>query len=515
MAKTANLRWDPHDKVFQYENIIDELKTVVEIPESKGKYFGFRLDEVPEKRTPTSTLKIVRKEDDQEFTEVLGIPGPLQFFSNYHEPPWDRDGVIHLPASQVGKVFKCSYEGMGSTNSYENQKYIQETVFEDLFEQFIESAFEVNEAIPNKIKNINTKDVSWNGVTVHLNAGVYQIRNLLIQSTVQLRSTDSNSEAIIEVLGTTTFAPGASLEVFKVKLIFLGPVTGDATTPGIIKSPNGANGGAGGSGIYSGGGGGGGGAGGGGGGGAAGGSGFIPPAGGAGGAASLGGAGGALGDLSGSNGSSGSNAITEMGGGLAGSNGSNGTTGGAGGAGGNGSIGAGGGGGGFGSGVGASGGNGGVASEQLWVSAGGNAGPGGDGGGTNSGGGGGGGGGVWIKALFLSSVSNLIIRTGKGGVGGNAVDDTRRGAGGQSGSVRIYLKKDMITNLTVDVSAGTSTGNSKRDGTAGEIHVHDITTGQKTTVWPATWSLTQDRRANLLAFLNESGYHTKQAVNSL
>lgn len=132
MAKTANLRWDPHEKRFLYENIVDEIKTVVEIPESKGKYFGFRLDEVPEKRTPTSTLRIFRVEDEQEFTEVLGIPGPEQFFSNYHEPPWDRDGVIHIPASQLGKQFRCSYEGMGSTNSFENQLHVQEIVFETL-----------------------------------------------------------------------------------------------------------------------------------------------------------------------------------------------------------------------------------------------------------------------------------------------------------------------------------------------------------------------------------------------
>ncbi|TGL97935.1 hypothetical protein [Leptospira jelokensis] len=90
------------------------------------------MDEVPEKRTPNSTLKIFRAEDDQEFTEVLGLPGPLQFFSNYHEPPWDRDGLIIIPASQVGKVFKCSYEGMGSTNSFENQLHVQEIVFETL-----------------------------------------------------------------------------------------------------------------------------------------------------------------------------------------------------------------------------------------------------------------------------------------------------------------------------------------------------------------------------------------------
>lgn len=132
MAKTANLRWDPIEKRFLYENIVDELKTVVEIIESKGKYFGFRLDEVPEKRTPNSTLKIFRAEDDQEFTEVLGLPGPLQFFSNYHEPPWDRDGLIIIPASEDGKVFKCSYEGMGSTNSFENQLHVQEIVFETL-----------------------------------------------------------------------------------------------------------------------------------------------------------------------------------------------------------------------------------------------------------------------------------------------------------------------------------------------------------------------------------------------
>lgn len=132
MAKTANLRWDPIEKKFLYENIVDELKTVVEIPESKGKYFGFRLDEVPEKRTPTSTLKIFRAEDDQEFTEVLGLPGPLQFFSNYHEPPWDRDGLVIVPATQLGKPFKASYEGMGSTNSFENQLHVQEIVFETL-----------------------------------------------------------------------------------------------------------------------------------------------------------------------------------------------------------------------------------------------------------------------------------------------------------------------------------------------------------------------------------------------
>lgn len=494
----TNLRHNPRLSQFEPVPIVGEIKTCKELlPELPG-VFGFYLNEVPLKESPSS-VTIERVSDSTPFTEISGGSlGSLQFYVDYNNPQFSGRGLVELPSSEDGNDFECGYQGLGTTANEENLRTI----------------FTGGASLETDLSGLQTRDLSWNNTTINLNAGVYQVRDLTISGNVLLRSTDTNSSAILEVLGNCVFSPGATLEAYKVFLIFRKPVTGDATTPGIIKSPNGAAGGAGGSGVYSGGGGGGGGAGGGGGGGGAGG-GIIPASGGAGGAASLGGAGGIPSDLSGSFGSSGSNAITELGGGLAGSNGSNGATGGAGGAGGNGSIGAGGGGGGFGIGASGGGGNGGAASEQLWVSAGGNGGAGGDSGGTNSGGGGGGGGGVWIKALFLSSVSNLIIRTGKGGVGGNAVDDTRRGAGGQSGSVRIYLRKDLVTNLAVDVSVGTSSGNTKRDGTAGAMNIHDIDSGEKTTVWPASWGTTEDRRTNIKGFLNESGYYSKSSPNAI
>lgn len=507
-----DLRYDPIDRELRIEEVVGtdgpgngEVHTVEAIPGLPGKY-GFSPIEMPYKDLdlPNNGVSILEVDEDNEPTggpamtlvipPVGDDPGTNEFFVDFNNPePYLNTGRFLFNPAKEGTRYRISYKCIGGLNSAKNVSRIQQSV--------IDEAFAVNSPLQGILKSLNKKNCAWNGVTVNLNAGVYQINNLDILGTVLLRSTDTNSEAILEVVGTTTFAAGAILETYKVKLVFLGPVIGDATTPGIVRSPNGANGGNGTTGTPESGnpgGGGGAGAGGGGGGGGS--------TGGTGGAPGIGGSLGAGGTPNGA--TSGSNGITELGGGNNGGPGIAGflRSGGAGG------QGAGGGGAGAGLSA-ASGGSGGAISEILWVSAGGNGGNVPDGAGNA--GAGGGGGGLWIKALFLNSISNIIFRPGKGGTGGNGVDDQRRGNGGQTGSVRIFLRKDLIANVTVDVSAGTSTGNTKRDGTAGDIHVHDIVTGEKTTVWPPSWSLTQDRRANVLGFLNESGYYTKLSVNSL
>ncbi|PJZ87940.1 hypothetical protein, partial [Leptospira levettii] len=275
----ADLRYSPIDRELVIEEVVGsdgpgngEVHTVEAIPGLPGKY-GFSPIEMPFKDLDLSNngISIVEVDDENMPTSgptmtlvqppVGSDPGENEFFVDFNNPePYLNTGRFLFNPTKAGTKYRINYKCIGALNSARNVEKIQKAVissaFEEMFNQQIAPAFETHGAIQNKFKNLNTKDVSWNGVTVHLNAGVYQIRNLLVQGAVQLRSTDSNSEAIIEVLGTTTFAPGASLEVFKVKLIFLGAVTGDPTTPGVIRSPNGANGGGGGSGTSSGGGGG-------------------------------------------------------------------------------------------------------------------------------------------------------------------------------------------------------------------------------------------------------------------
>jgi hypothetical protein len=100
-------------------------------------------------------------------------------------------------------------------------------------------------------------------------------------------------------------------------------------------------------------------------------------------------------------------------------------------------------------------------------------------------GGGGGGGATWIKFLSFGNITNIIIRPGKGGIGGSGGVN---GQGGQTGGIRAFFDRNLLTNVTFDVSAGTSTGNATRDGSAGELHLHDIESGQKSTAWnPPVW----------------------------
>ncbi|TGK10345.1 hypothetical protein [Leptospira stimsonii] len=137
MSKQLNHRYHPILKRFIYGVITEdepEIKVCGEIEEYLGTgTYGFRLDEVPEKRTPVSTLKVQRVSDNQNFTEVVVQPGPLQFYSNYHNDVFSRDGLIILDEVNDGESFRIWYEPCGPVNSFENQKYVQDiTLLEKL-----------------------------------------------------------------------------------------------------------------------------------------------------------------------------------------------------------------------------------------------------------------------------------------------------------------------------------------------------------------------------------------------
>lgn len=306
--------------------------------------------------------------------------------------------------------------------------------------------------ITGRIRASNQQDRTWNAQTVALNAGIGQVRNLDIVGACHLRANVSASSGILEVFGNVTFAAGASLNLYKVLLIVHGNVIGDPGVPGIIKSPNGANGGdAGANGSDS----------------------ILELSGVGGVGASGGGGGGGFGNGGG--------------GGIFSSPG------------GNGGIGAGAGGSSFN----LSSASGGGYSEADYSSSGGNAQS-----APALNGGGGGAGATWIKFIIFGTISNITFLTGKGGVGGNG---GVVGFGGQSGSIRAFFNRDLLTNVTFDVSPGTSTGNVTRDGTAGELHLHDIESGQKTTVWsPPNWLNSGNIATSLQGFfLNQEGYYTK------
>lgn len=335
--------------------------------------------------------------------------------------------------------------------------------------------------------------------TVSLTARTLQINNLIINGNVIVRSNTANTNAVLEVLGDLTLSAGSTLDLYKVLLIVHGNVIGDSSNLPVITTPNGANGGFatvivnsvftsqnGSDAISEGGG------------GSSGTNGTGPQAG-AGGGAGLGGR-------------------RETGGFYSGGGGGGAGGGGGGGGvdfmgtttcnGGNGGIGAGGGGGGATGGTSLPG-TGGAGSELLWVGAGGN-------GGESAGGGGGS---WWMKAIFLDNVSNVILRTGKGGVGGTSDYSANFGNGGQSGSMRVFLYKNKLSNVTFDVTKGNST-NSIRDGANGDIYLQDMSEGQfsyytsrSTSITSSSlaWSytLTNDSRGKVIELLSDSQYTLK------
>ncbi|TGK42744.1 hypothetical protein, partial [Leptospira gomenensis] len=129
--------YHPIQKRFIYETVPEgepELKQCLELEEYPGTAtFGFRLDEVPEKVTPVSTLRIQRVSDNQNFTEVVVQPGPLQFYSNYHNDVFSRDGLIIMDEVNADDWFRIWYDRCGPVNSFENQKYVQDiTLLEKL-----------------------------------------------------------------------------------------------------------------------------------------------------------------------------------------------------------------------------------------------------------------------------------------------------------------------------------------------------------------------------------------------
>ncbi|ULG90728.1 hypothetical protein FH593_20600 (plasmid) [Leptospira interrogans] len=130
MSQELNHRYHPIKKRFIYGIVPEaapEQQTCRELPEYEGEAtFGFRLNEVPEKRAPVSSLRIQRVSDGQFFTEVVVQPGPTQFYSNYHNDVFSRDGLILFSEDNDGEQFNIWYEQCGSVNSFENQKYVQE-----------------------------------------------------------------------------------------------------------------------------------------------------------------------------------------------------------------------------------------------------------------------------------------------------------------------------------------------------------------------------------------------------
>lgn len=357
-----------------------------------------------------------------------------------------------------------------------------------------------NSPLLNRINNIikNVPSVTWSNETISLNAGFSQVNNLIINGNVNLRSTTANSSAVLEIYGDLTINENSDLKLYKVFLIVNGNVIGGSSSTSIISTPNGANGGN----VRA----------------------------------------------SSSVGVAGENAISEAGGGTGGGNfgaaGFAGSTaldqflatywvgGGGGGAGGGANaftdpnlVAGQGAGGGYRTAANISAGilNGGLASESLWINAGGS-------GGLYDGnvlpyyGAKGGGGAWWMKTLFLGSISNITFRTGKGGLGGFYITNPAltqfAGIGGQSGSMRIFLDRTKLNNVTFDTTKGSSIGTT-RDGTSGEIYLHDILDGviySNTSVvssitnnnisW-SSYSYANDSRLKVLTELNRAGYYTR------
>ncbi|MCZ8345110.1 MAG: hypothetical protein O9346_01725 [Leptospiraceae bacterium] len=380
---------------------------------------GFRCLGIPK----PSTL-IVRRVDSvdafgvptsyTDFTRTTGVPtGTTYFVDEKFETAF-----ILVDPSELGTKFEVQQENLGTPLTKEKIAEIQT-------ETIVKLA-----PITGRLRASNKQDRIWNSQTISLNAGLAQIRNLEVNGACNVRANVTASTGILEVFGDITFAPGASLSLFKVLLIVHGNIIGDSAVRGVITSPNGANGGN----------------------------------------ASQPGS-SAIIEHSGLGG-------TGIGGGGGGGGTSNGGDGGA-------FTSVGQSGFGFGSGAGGSSFNssfglGSGASEFNYIAAGGSGFP-----APSTGGGGGGGGATWIKFLFFGNITNIIIRPGKGGIGGSGGVN---GQGGQTGGIRAFFDRNLLTNVTFDVSAGTSTGNATRDGSAGELHLHDIESGQKSTVWnPPVW----------------------------
>lgn len=428
---------------------------------------GFRCLGIPK----PSTL-IVRRVDSvdafgvptsyTDFTRTTGVPtGTTYFVDEKFETAF-----ILVDPSELGTKFEVQQENLGTPLTKEKIAEIQtETI--------------VKLAPFTRLRASNKQDRIWNSQTISLNAGLAQIRNLEVNGACNVRANVTASTGILEVFGDITFAPGASLSLFKVLLIVHGNIIGDSAVRGVITSPNGANGGngvnQGNQGNLS--------------------SGEI---------IELGGNGGARGALGGFDEGGGS-----AGGGGVGNGGNGGTVS----SGTNAGIGAGGGGssGGF---IAYAAGLGGVKSENDYAAAGGNGGNNGIGGFPLAGAGGGGGGAVWVKFLCFGNITNIIIRPGKGGVGGGLAPNPGNstvGQGGQTGGIRAFFDRNLLTNVTFDVSAGTSTGNATRDGSAGELHLHDIESGQKSTVWnPPVWLNVGNIATSVQGLiLNQEDYYIK------
>jgi len=438
--------------------------------------FGISPNEMPQRRDdlPDSGIIVYEVDASNNLTGFSALGDPLeQVVPSVSSEPgigqyavdinnaaqYLNTGRFIFNSANVNKYYRIHrYYGLGTLATVRNIQAVAEAA--------VGSGGETSILTKLKTNGLNTPDRTWTGVTVNLNAGVSQVGNLTISGAVLVRATNTASDAILEVYGNLTFEAGASLESYKVFLIVHGDVMGDASTPGIIKAPNGANGGA----------------------------------------VSV----------------NGSNAIAELGG----TGGTGSTSGGGGGGGfGNGGsanaiiggVGAGGGGGegGF---LGGPGGVGGTISEAEYCGAGGN-GAGGLVASPFTYGAGGGGGGLWLKFIAFGNITNIIFKSGKGGVGGGG---NTNGFGGQSGSIRAFFNRDLLTNVTFDVTAGTSTS-TVRDGTAGNLRLNDLSEGQNsygdtvttvkdetTLVW--AYSNAEDYLTRLVGYLTLLGYFTKPST---
>lgn len=123
-SQEQDLRYDPITRAFVPESITAEVQTCAILPGLGGRY-GFQLNELPLKETPSS-VTVTRVSDSLVFTEIdTGAPTGTQFYVDYHYDTFSNTGYIILPAAQDGNSFEVAYQGLGSVMSVKNTLFIE------------------------------------------------------------------------------------------------------------------------------------------------------------------------------------------------------------------------------------------------------------------------------------------------------------------------------------------------------------------------------------------------------